>query len=207
MRAGDRLLDVASQLHHRHATMPPSDTIVARCEHARSAAIERCILDIETYVDRRSAVGHVARRRAWTSPSVYMLSVVRDFARVFATFTQRPLSSRFTSHSPWKPGRRVWPVRSCCMAACLRSRFLAMSRSSPPSSASTSLNAVAMARCSGERRQRNRNCAISAVDVRLSHCASRVCASLRVVAIRSNAAAKCRQIAGRSNFDRSTISG
>ena len=28
------------------------------------------------------------------------------------------------------------------MAACLRSRFLAMSRSSPPSSASTSLNAV-----------------------------------------------------------------
>ena len=34
------------------------------------------------------------------------------------------------------------------MAACLRSRFLAMSRSSPPSSASTSLNAVAMARCS-----------------------------------------------------------
>ena len=56
--------------------------------------------------------------------------------------------SRFTSHSPWKPGRRVWPVRSCCMAACLRSRFLAMSRSSPPSSASTSLNAAAMARCS-----------------------------------------------------------
>ena len=34
------------------------------------------------------------------------------------------------------------------MAACLRSRFLAMSRSSPPSSASTSLNAAAMARCS-----------------------------------------------------------
>ena len=61
---------------------------------------------------------------------------------------QRP-PSRFTSHSPWKPGRRVWPVRSCCMAACLRSRFLAMSRSSPPSSASTSLNAAAMARCSG----------------------------------------------------------
>ena len=35
------------------------------------------------------------------------------------------------------------------MAACLRSRFLAMSRSSPPSSPSTSLNASAMARCSG----------------------------------------------------------
>ena len=37
------------------------------------------------------------------------------------------------------------------MAACLRSRFLAMSRSSAPSSASTSLNAPAMARCSGQR--------------------------------------------------------
>jgi hypothetical protein len=35
------------------------------------------------------------------------------------------------------------------MAACLRSRFLAMSWSSAPSSASTSLNAPAMARCSG----------------------------------------------------------
>ncbi len=34
------------------------------------------------------------------------------------------------------------------MAACLRSRFLAMSRSSAPSSPSTSLNASAMARCS-----------------------------------------------------------
>ena len=34
------------------------------------------------------------------------------------------------------------------MAACLRSRFLAMSRSIPFSSASTSLNAVATARCS-----------------------------------------------------------
>ena len=34
------------------------------------------------------------------------------------------------------------------MAACLRSRFLAMSWSSAPISASTSLNAPAMARCS-----------------------------------------------------------
>ena len=34
------------------------------------------------------------------------------------------------------------------MAACLRLRFLAMNRSSPPNSPSTSLNAVAMARCS-----------------------------------------------------------
>ena len=35
------------------------------------------------------------------------------------------------------------------MAACLRSRFLAMSRSSASRSPSTSLNASAMARCSG----------------------------------------------------------
>ena len=35
------------------------------------------------------------------------------------------------------------------MAACLRSHFLAMSWSSAPSSASTSLNAPEMARCSG----------------------------------------------------------
>jgi hypothetical protein len=34
------------------------------------------------------------------------------------------------------------------MAAFLRSRFLAMNRSNRPSSASTSLNATAMARCS-----------------------------------------------------------
>ena len=39
---------------------------------------------------------------------------------------------------------------SCCKAACLRSRFLAMSRSSPSSSASASLNAAAMARCSAK---------------------------------------------------------
>ena len=37
------------------------------------------------------------------------------------------------------------------MAACLRSRFLAMSWSSAPISASTSLNAAAMARCSAKR--------------------------------------------------------
>src|SRR3990170_1717669 len=41
--------------------------------------------------------------------------------------------NRFTSHSPWKPGSRVWPVRSCCMAARLRSRFLAMRWSRPAS--------------------------------------------------------------------------
>ncbi len=35
------------------------------------------------------------------------------------------------------------------MAACLRSRFLAISRSSAPSNASTSLNADAIATCSG----------------------------------------------------------
>ena len=56
--------------------------------------------------------------------------------------------SAFTSHSPWNPGRRVWPVTSCCMVACLRSRFLAINRSSAPISASTSLNAVAIALCS-----------------------------------------------------------
>ena len=38
------------------------------------------------------------------------------------------------------------------MAACLRSRFLAMSRSSPPSSPSTSLNAAAMALGAGGKK-------------------------------------------------------
>ena len=70
-------------------------------------------------------------------------------ARSVSDTVEAARPNRFTSHSPWKPGRRVWPVRSCCIAACLRSRFLAMSWSSAPSSASTSLNAVAMARCSG----------------------------------------------------------
>ena len=52
------------------------------------------------------------------------------------------LPTTFTSHSPSNPGSRVLPVRSCCMAACLRSRFLAISRSRPSSRASTSLKAV-----------------------------------------------------------------
>ena len=46
------------------------------------------------------------------------------------------------------PGNRVWPVRSCCMVACLRSRFLAISWSSLASKASTSDSAEAIARCS-----------------------------------------------------------
>ena len=59
------------------------------------------------------------------------------------------LAKVFTSHSPPNPGNRVLPVRSCCIVACLISRFLAMSLSSDVIRASTSLRAAAMARCSG----------------------------------------------------------
>ena len=48
-----------------------------------------------------------------------------------------------------------------------RSRFLALSRSSAPSSASTSLNAVAMARCSGGR---GTPIGIGAMKFRFSDC-------------------------------------
>ena len=48
------------------------------------------------------------------------------------------------------------------MAACLRSRFLAMSRSSPSSSAPTSLKAAAIARCSETGGRATMNSAISA---------------------------------------------
>lgn len=58
-----------------------------------------------------------------------------------------PLSG-LVIQSPANPGRRVLPVRSCCIAAVLRSRFLAMRRPKPSSNASTSLRALAMARCS-----------------------------------------------------------
>ena len=40
------------------------------------------------------------------------------------------VSKCFTTHSLLNPGRRFLPVSSSCMAACLMSRFLAMSRSS-----------------------------------------------------------------------------
>ena len=53
------------------------------------------------------------------------------------------------SHAPLNPGRRLLPVRSCCMAACLMARFLAISASNAASNPSTSDNASAMARCSG----------------------------------------------------------
>ena len=66
-----------------------------------------------------------------SSPSKRRIHSSRGFPRKISRRSRRTSSAiRFTSHSPWKPGRRVLPVRSCCMAACLRSRFLAMSRSS-----------------------------------------------------------------------------
>ena len=54
------------------------------------------------------------------------------------------------------------------MAACLRSRFLAIRRSRPYSSASTSLNAAPMARCSGKfgRQRHGLNVKIVAVNSR-----------------------------------------
>ncbi len=59
-------------------------------------------------------------------------------------------------HSLAKPGRRVRPSSSCCTAACLRSRVLAMSRPRATINTSTSLNAWAILRCSisllGQRR-------------------------------------------------------
>lgn len=66
----------------------------------------------------------------------------------------RPIVIRATAprrcfdHFPLSPGRRVLPVRSCCIAACLMARFLTISRSSDAISPSTSDNAAAMARCS-----------------------------------------------------------
>ena len=60
------------------------------------------------------------------------------------------LPSVFISHSPVNPGRRVLPVRICCIGACLRSRFLAINASSETISSSASLNAPAMARCSSQ---------------------------------------------------------
>ena len=47
------------------------------------------------------------------------------------------------------PSNRCLPVRSCCIAACLRSRFLAMSLSSEVISASASDSTSAIASCSG----------------------------------------------------------
>jgi len=47
-----------------------------------------------------------------------------------------------------KLGRRRLPVSSACMLACLMSRFLAISRSSPSSYVSTLSKAAAMAHCS-----------------------------------------------------------
>ena len=81
------------------------------------------------------------------------LSIVTLDATALAR-SQPIAPSRFVSHSPLKPGRRVLPVRSCCMAACLMARFLAISASNAPSNPSTSDNASAMARCSAEAGKR-----------------------------------------------------
>lgn len=52
---------------------------------------------------------------------------------------ESPVSpSRFISHSPSKPGRRSFPLRSCCMVPCLIRRFLAMSFSRDSIQASAS---------------------------------------------------------------------
>jgi len=75
---------------------------------------------------------------------------VRSLRGLFAEATNSTTSPILVLvQLPQNPGRRVLPVRSCCIAPCFSARFLAMRVSRASRRASTSLRTSAMARCSG----------------------------------------------------------
>ena len=133
-----------------HSPIVARDVIIKDCGGITSAELECnpsseivCKVLVKHFLSRRFVISVGVHQGIF--PSQYLgFSVLGVPPLLILPTSERGL----VTHSFVNPGRRVLPVRSCCMAACLMARFLAISASSDSSNLSTSDNAPAMARCS-----------------------------------------------------------